>query len=146
MTAVGMMMAMLAWKHLWWLHSTGRKVLLLQHIIRLPILLPSISLGVAPLPHFPHTSMFIIWSASRRKMERTGDIAGGGFTMWRQVLCHRGRPSTRGFHQSVQNIRAPWWLHVCYVVSLYWSGLLLFVHLVVFNRSLLLYTDQSVEL
>ena len=41
MTAVGMMMAMLASKHLWWLHSTGRKVLLLQHIIRLPILLPS---------------------------------------------------------------------------------------------------------
>jgi len=60
MIAAGMVMAMLASKHLWWLHSTGRKVLPLQHIIRLPILLPSISLGVAPLPHFPHTSMFII--------------------------------------------------------------------------------------
>ena len=67
----------------------------------------SVLVGVLRLFHTSHTSMFIIRSALGRKMERTGDIAGGGFTMWCQVLCHRGRPSTRGFHQSVQNIRAP---------------------------------------
>ena len=87
------------------------------------------------LSHTPHAHLFIIWSAPRWKMKRTGGVTGGSFVMLCHVLGHHGRRSTCGFHQCVLNMRAPQWLHVFYVVCRYWTGLLLFIHSVVFDRS-----------
>ena len=103
----------------------------------------SVLVGVARLFHTLHAHQFIIWSAPRWKIKHTGGISGGSFVMLRHVL---GRCSTCGFHQCALNMRAPRWLHVFYVVFLYRIGLLLFVHSVVFDGLLVLYTQQYVEM